>query len=148
MATYDELFGKSDRRERGRFWTTGSIAVGDSAVFIASKEPYEEPEKEVNGSWEPLYLEKVGDSWKRKIESELTEGSDRMALTQIIVEAKTMDGEDVTLAFTGRDRKKALADAMKGAKLDLVPGTGIQITRGPNSGKMHTLLVKLAAPSE
>lgn len=145
MASAAELFGKKDfgpkRPNPPKFNTPG-----DKVQILLTKDPYVEQQKEVGGSWDLLFLEKKSDGkWKPTPQGQLTEGSDRFELTQIVVEGKLMaTGEDTIFYFDNKAKREALEVAME--KTDLVEGNAMQITRGPNQGRSYTWDVKIAAP--
>ena len=145
MASLNDLFNKQtsdDKRPTPPKWN----APGDFHDIIVKGEPISEQQKEVGGSWEPLWLEKKpnGD-WKPTKESLLTEGSERFEATQIVVFGKLYaTGEDTVVYFDNKVKKAALEAAMQ--KCDLADGYGMRITRGPNNGRSYTWEVKIAPP--
>lgn len=149
MASLNDLFPeKKPARPKPPIWTN----VGDEHIGVITEEPYIEAEVEVNGSWEELFIEKQPDgNWKRKIKSNLTEGSDRMALEQIVVPVRLLaTGEMSTFFYGGSEKKDELQRAMKDSGVALVPGVAIKqkltsITAGKNKkGRMWE--TKISAP--
>lgn len=149
MATYDELFGKTENYEkRAPVLKFDSVGSFHDAVFTA--EPVEEPQKEVGGSWEPLYMEKheTTGKWKRKAESDLLPGREHFALMQHVLKLRLLNGTDVVFYVDNKIKREALASAMKASGLDVTPGTGIRITRLEDDGKSYTYKMQLAAPKK
>lgn len=145
MASMNDLFGGGqDKRPPSPKWN----APGDKFAGQIIAEPENTQQQQVNGSWEPQWLEKQADGkWKLKTTSELTEGSERSALMQIVLTVKLLpDGKDATFYIDNKIKKDALKKAMEDSGLDIVPGTGIQVTREANVGKMFGWSIKLAAP--
>ena len=149
MASLNDLFPeKKSSRPKPPAWNS----VGDEHIGVITEEPYVEAEVEVNGSWEPLFIEKqVNGSWKRKIQSNLTEGSDRIALEQIVVPVRLLaTGEMSTFFYGGSEKKDELQRAMKESGVALVPGVAIKqklvsTTAGKN-GKGRIWETKISAP--
>lgn len=149
MATLNDLFPeKKPSRPKPPVWNN----VGDEHIGVITEEPYVEAEVEVNGSWEPLFIEKqVNGTWKRKIQSNLTEGSDRIALEQIVVPVRLLaTGEMSTFFYGGSEKKDELQRAMKESGVALVPGVAIKqkltsTTAGKN-GKGRIWETKISAP--
>lgn len=146
MATYDELFGKKDypdKRPPAPKWNN----VGDFHDAAVTGDISEEQQQEVNGSWNPMFLEKQADGkWKPKHSGELTDGLQNMKLMQYVLPVKLLDGTDATFYFDNKTKREALAEAMKSG-VNLVPGTGIRMTRTENVGRAYGWKVQLAAPS-
>lgn len=146
MATLDDLFGgregNFEKRPRPPKWDN----VGDFHDIVVTKEPYKEQQKEVGGSWEPLFLEKQpNDRWKRKTQSDLIEGRQSFPLDQIIVEGKLIaTGEDTILYFDNQNKREALEAAM--AETPLSVGYAIRMTRTENVGKQFGWKIQIAAP--
>jgi len=145
VASLSDLFGVDfgEKRPPSPKWAS----VGDKHDAFISGEPYSEPQVEVNGSWLPLYIEKQGDGkWKVKKEDELTEGSERSALKQIVIPVTLLTGEEATFYVDNKTKKAALKAAMQESGLDLTVGTGIRVERTANVGKLFGWSIKLAAP--
>jgi hypothetical protein len=149
MASLEDLFPDTrGSRPKPPQWNN----VGDFHIGVITDEPYTEPEVEVNGSWEPLYVEKNDKGeWKRKIKSNLIDGSERMELTQIVVPVRLLaTGEEATFFFAGKEKKDELMRAMKESGVALVPGVAIKqelasTTAGRNK-KGRTWDTKISAP--
>lgn len=146
MASAADLFGKKDfgpkRPNPPKF-----NSPGDKVQILVTKDPYVEQQKEVGASWDLLFLEKKNGKWKPTPEGELTEGSERFELTQIVIEGKLMsNGEDTVYYVDNKAKREALEQAME--QTDLCEGNAIQITRGPNEGRSYTWDFKIAEPKK
>jgi hypothetical protein len=145
MASAAELFAKKSFDGERRPTPPKFDSVGDFVDVLLDKEPVREQQKEVGGSWEPMYLEKGPSGWKPKKESELTEGRDNFPLMQIVVEGVNLaTGERTTLYFNNKAKMEALEAAMD--KTDLTIGNAVRMKRMPNNGKQYGWEVKIAAP--
>jgi len=145
MASAADLFKKSGFDGERRPAPPKFDSVGDFVDVLLDKEPVREQQKEVGGSWEPMYMEKTPAGWKPKRESELTEGRDHFEMMQIVVEGKNLaTGERTTLYFNNRIKMEALEAAME--KTDLSIGNAVRMKRAPNVGKMYGWEVKIASP--
>jgi hypothetical protein len=146
MATYDELFGKKefqDKRPAAPKWND----VGVAHTAVVTGDVVEEQQVEVNGSWLPMFLEKQADGkWKPKNEGELSEGTQRMELTQFVLPVVLLDGTPATFYFDNKTKKSALEAAMKDFGGSIEIGTGIRMERTDNVGRMFGWKIQLAAP--
>jgi len=144
MASMNDLFGGGDKRPGSPKWN----APGDEHKGMIVEEPETTQQVQVNGNWEPQWLEKQTDGkWKLKTTSELTEGLERSALMQIVLTVKLLaTGELATFYIDNKIKKDALKKAMEETGLDIGPGNGIMMRREPNVGKMFGWTIKLAAP--
>lgn len=144
MASITDLFGSKNQEKRPLppKWN----APGDFHDIVVTQDPLVEQQKEVGGSWEPLWLEKGKDGkWKRRIESDLIEGSERSKLTQIVIMGKLhATGDDTILYFDNKVKKDALQAAMEDT--DLSVGHAIRMTRLENVGRQYGWKVQIAAP--
>lgn len=146
MATLDDLFGGSaPRRPSSPKWPN----VGDKHDGVISGEVVKEQQLDVTNTWNPMFLEKQPDgSWKAKHSGELTAGSERMELDQIVIPVTLLNREEATFYVDNKAKKAALKDAMQASGLSLTPGTGIRMERTANSGRAFNWSFKLAAPKE
>ena len=145
MATMSDLFGGSteDKRPKPPKWNN----VGDHHDLVVTSDPVVEQQKDVGGSWEPLWLEKQDDGWKPVIESKLDESREHYKLTQIVVLGTLhATGEESVFYFDNKTKKAALKDAME--KTPLSVGYAIRMTRTPNVGRAHGWMVQIAPPKE
>ena len=144
MATLDDLFGGTqyDKRPNPPKFPN----VGDFHDVVVTKEPYREQQKEVGGSWEPLWLEKQKNGkWKKKVESELIDGLERSKIMQIVIEGKLhATGEDTILYIDSKVKKDALSAAM--AETPLSVGYAIRQTRLDNIDRSYGWKFQIAAP--
>ncbi|HEY6021910.1 MAG TPA: hypothetical protein VIY48_19200 [Candidatus Paceibacterota bacterium] len=145
MASLNDLFGSSqEKRPKALQWNN----VGDSHKVVIVSEPENVQQLQVNGNWEPQFLEKQADGkWKVKTQSELTEGRENSKLMQIILTVKLLGSDDLyTIFVDNKTKKEALKKTMEDTGLDIGPGNALMITRLPNVGRTWGWEYRLAAP--
>jgi hypothetical protein len=144
MATYDELFGKKDYAEK-RAAAPKWLNVGDSFTGVITSDIAEEQQLEVNASWNPMFLEKQTDGkWKPKHSGDLTEGLDKIALTQFVLSVQLMDGTPASFYFDNKAKKEALKVGMQAFGGEVGPGVGVRMTRTEGVGRSYGWSVDFA----